>query len=47
MNSWTDKHWEYKIEALSEQLELLKIIENTLENITEYTNEMLIAPANI
>ena len=39
---------EHKIEALSEQLGVLRITkENTLEEITEYINKMLIAPANI
>ena len=44
MNSRMDQYQEHKIKALSEQLGLLKITEETSEETTEYTDNMSIAP---
>ena len=44
----TDQHWENNIEALSEQLGLLKITEkDTSEETTEYTDKISVAPAQV
>ena len=41
MDSKMSQHWEHNIEALSEQLGSLQIIEEASERTTEYTDKML------
>ena len=38
--------WEHKVEALSEWLEFLQIMEEVLEQITKYTDKMSPVPVN-
>ena len=47
MDSKISQHWEHKIEVLSEWLKSLKIIEDALERIIEYINDILTVLANV